>query len=73
VVTGKTVTFTPTPAASLKPGDKAAMYNTIVEIAGDPYAEPGLLEGWVRIPMLWAGVKCAPPERADTRVLVVTT
>lgn len=60
----------PVMARDLKIGDEAAMYGTVVTITGEPFTEAGLKDGWVRIPMIWAGIKCSPPELA-TRSIVV--
>ena len=60
----------------LRKGDRVRMYRTVVEITGpwkaggnpgETWAEPG----WGRLPIVWDGVKCAPPERGDMEVEVV--
>jgi hypothetical protein len=51
--------------ADMEPGMRVRMYRTVVEITGKPYGPPGMLPGWLRVPMIWDGVKCAPPERGS--------
>lgn len=47
----------------LEAGMAVRMYGTVVEITGEPYKD-GLYtpEGWWRVPMIWGGIPCAPPE-----------
>lgn len=46
----------------LEAGDKAHMYGTLVEITGYPYHPAEFKAEFVRVPMIWDNVKCAPPE-----------
>jgi ribosomal protein L37E len=60
----------------LKPGDVVVMYGTLIRVI-DPGpvpmedAMPGA-EAWMRIPMIWNRTEGAPPEQADTLVVMAT-
>jgi hypothetical protein len=62
----------------LKPGDQVVMYRTVVDILEPgpyhPAPEDEPLRGdWVRVPMLWDGDRCAPPDQAARLVPRITT
>jgi hypothetical protein len=54
--------------ATLRKDDRVHMYGTVVTVTGTPYPEGG--PGWMRVPMIWDGVRCAPPELAGTEVVL---
>jgi hypothetical protein len=58
----------------LKSGDKVRMYSTVVQILA-PWFVPDnekIESGWGRLPMRWDGLECAPCEKGDTEVEVVS-
>lgn len=57
----------------LREGDRVRLYGTIVDIIGTPgpgasphgTVRPALIPGWVYVPMVWDGIRCAPPEQGE--------
>lgn len=50
----------------LAAGDLVHLYGTVVEVTAPWYVPgDGMTDGWGRLPVIWNGLACAPPEQGD--------
>jgi len=46
----------------LVPGDRVHLYGAVVQVTAPWYPEARAVPGWGRLPVIWDGERCAPPE-----------
>jgi hypothetical protein len=61
--------------ADLREGDRVQLFGTVVLITGAPYQPEDypLREGYARLPMVWDGLRCAPPMSVRQEVELAET